>query len=260
MSRLRAAFEQDHAALVIYLCAGDPSIELTPALIVAAASAGADVVEVGMPFSDPTADGPTIQAASERALAGGATLKSVLDAVALAREQTEVPIVLFGYYNPILRYGEARLAADAARAGVDALLVVDLPPEHAAPLIEPLGQHGLDFVPLLAPTSTPERVRAAAAVAGSFIYYVSMTGVTGTAGAPLARAAERAAQLSADTGKKVVVGFGVRSAEDVRTVAARADGVVVGSAVVKAVHEASEPVAALRRVVSELASGCVARS
>ncbi|MCB9596439.1 MAG: tryptophan synthase subunit alpha [Sandaracinaceae bacterium] len=255
MSRLDAVFERERTALVIYLCAGDPSLEVTPDLIVAAAEAGADVVEVGMPFSDPTADGPTIQAASERALRGGATLPKVLDAVRAARARTDVPIVLFGYYNPILRYGEARLAADAAAAGVDGFLVVDLPPEHVAPLLGPLREHGLDFIPLLAPTSTAARVEAATSVAGAFIYYVSMTGVTGAAGAPLEAAAARAAELTAQTGKPVVVGFGVRSAEDVATVAAKARGVVVGSAVVRAIEASSEPVAAVRACVTELARG-----
>ena len=208
-----------------------------------------------MPFSDPTADGPTIQAASERALKAGATLPKVLDAIRAARARTDVPIVLFGYYNPILRYGEARLAADAKAAGVDGLLVVDLPPEHAAPLLEPLRAQGLDLVPLLAPTSTPARIEAAASIAGAFVYYVSMTRVTGAAGAPLAEAAARAGELTAQTGKPVVVGFGVRDAEDVATVAARARGVVVGSAVVRAIEGAADPVAAVRDCVRALASG-----
>lgn len=262
MSRIAEAFaradEEGRAALVIYLCAGDPSLQLTPRLIVAAAEAGADVIEVGMPFSDPTADGPTIQRASERALAAGATLRGVLDAVGEARAQTDAPVVLFGYYNPILRFGEAALAEAAKEAGVDGLLVVDLPPESAAPLLEPLGARGLDFVPLVAPTSTPARVKRAAEVAGSFLYCVSMTGVTGSAGAPLAEAAARAAELRQSTGKPVAVGFGVRTAEDVATVAAHADGVVVGSAVVRAIDGADDDdgaVAAVRALVSELRSG-----
>lgn len=255
MSRVRAVFDGERTALVIYLCAGDPSLDITPDLIVAAAEAGADIVEVGMPFSDPTADGPTIQKASERALAAGATLRGVIDAVAAARERTDVPIVLFGYYNPILRYGEAKLAADAAEAGVDGLLVVNLPPEHAASLVGPMREHGLDFIPLLAPTSTPDRVKAAAALATGFVYYVSMTGVTGTAGAPLEEAAKRAGELSKEIDCPVVVGFGVRTRDDVATVAAHADGVVVGSAVVTAIHEAEDPVAAVRAKVAELSSG-----
>jgi len=255
VSRLRAVFGGERKALVIYLCAGDPSLDVTPDLIVAAAEAGADIVEVGMPFSDPTADGPTIQKASERALAAGATLRGVIDAVAAARKRTDVPIVLFGYYNPILKYGEAKLVADAAEAGVDGFLVVNLPPEHAAPLLEPMRAHGMDFIPLLAPTSTPDRVAAAKELATGFVYYVSMTGVTGTAGAPLEEAARRAGELGREIDCPVVVGFGVRTGADVATVAAHADGVVVGSAVVTAIHEADDPVAAVREKVSELSSG-----
>jgi len=262
MSRIGDAFararEEDRAALVIYLCAGDPDLAITPELIVAVAEAGADVIEVGMPFSDPTADGPTIQQASERALAAGATLPGVLAAVKKARARTDVPVLLFGYYNPILRYGEARLAKDAHDAGVDGLLVVDLPPESAAPLLGPLREHGLDFVPLVAPTSPASRVAAAAEVAGSFLYYVSMTGVTGKAGADLAAAARRAAEIRETTGKPVAVGFGITSPDDVRTVAAQADGAVVGSAVVRAIHGATSDegrVAAVKELVRALASG-----
>lgn len=258
-SRIGEAFErarsEDRAALVIYLCAGDPSLALTPALITAAAEAGADVVEVGMPFSDPTADGPTIQRASERALRSGTTLGGVLEAVRAARDGTDVPIVLFGYYNPILRFGEARLAREANAAGVDGLLVVDLPPESAEPLLGPMREEGLDFVPLVAPTSTPERVERAGRAAGSFLYYVSMTGVTGSAGADLAEAAARAAAIRAQTGKPVVVGFGVRTPADVAVVAAHADGVVVGSAVVDAIAGSRDPVAAVRELVARLAAG-----
>ena len=262
MSRIADAFarakSEDRAALVIYLCAGDPSLALTPDLIVAAAESGADVIEVGMPFSDPTADGPTIQQASERALAAGATLPGVLEAVKAARARTDVPVLLFGYYNPILRYGEERLVKDAKAAGVDGFLVVDLPPESAAPLLGPLREHGLDFVPLVAPTSTPPRIAAAAEVAGSFLYYVSMTGVTGKKAANLEDAARRAAEVRAQTGKPVAVGFGIQSAEDVAAVSAHADGAVVGSAIVRAIHAAETDearVEAVRSLVSELAGG-----
>jgi tryptophan synthase alpha chain len=262
MSRIGQALEtaqgENRAALVIYLCAGDPSLALTPRLITAIAEAGADVIEVGMPFSDPTADGVTIQRASERALANGTTLSGVLEAVRTARQRTDVPIVLFGYYNPILRFGEARLAEDARAAGVDGLLVVDLPPESAEPLLAPLRAAGLDFVPLVAPTSTPARVDAAARVAGAFLYYVSMTGVTGAAGADLAGAAQRAAEVRERTGRPVAVGFGVRTPEDVALIARHADAVVVGSAVVSAIDAAEsedDAVHAARELVVRLASG-----
>jgi tryptophan synthase alpha chain len=260
-SRLGEAFAQargdDRAALVVYLCAGDPQLSLTPRLIVAAAAAGADVIEVGMPFSDPSADGPTIQRASERALRAGTTVAGVLEAVRTARDETDVPIVLFGYYNPILRFGEARLVREANAAGVDGLLVVDLPPELAAPLLSPMREEGLDFVPLVAPTSTPERVERAASVAGSFLYYVTMTGVTGAKGADLGEAARRARAVREQTGKPVAVGFGVRTPEDVATIAARADGVVVGSAVVDAIDAAKSDDAridAVRELVARLSA------
>lgn len=262
MSRLSQAFEKARAegrsALVIYLCAGDPSLELTPELVVAAAEAGADIIELGVPFSDPTADGLAIQRASERALARGTTLAGVLGAVRKIREKTDVPLVQFGYYNPILRYGEERLAKDAAAAGVDGLLVVDLPPEEAASLREPAIRAGLDFVPLVAPTSTPERIDRAAEAAGSFLYYVSSTGVTGgAAGAQLADAARRAAAVRERAGKPVAVGFGVRTPEDVARVAKHADGVVVGSAIVEAIESASsrdEAVRVVRERVTQLAA------
>jgi tryptophan synthase alpha chain len=260
-SRIAKAFagaEKDgRAALVVYLCAGDPSLELTPLLIAAAAEAGADVIEVGVPFSDPTADGLTIQRASERALKAGASVRGVLEAVHRAREHTDVPIVLFGYYNPILRFGEARLAREANSAGVDGLLVVDLPPESAAPLLEPLRDEGLDFVPLVAPTSTPARVDRAAEVAGSFLYYVSTRGVTGAKGADLEEASRRAAAVRDRTGLPVAVVLGVPTPDDVAIVAARADGVVVGSVLVDAIHRAEDDearVRAARELVASLAA------
>lgn len=260
-ARIGAAFakaaREERAALVVYLAGGDPSLALTSELIVRVAEAGADVVEVGMPFSDPSADGATIQRASERALAAGATLAGLLEAIRVARERVDVPIVLFGYYNPILRFGEARLARAAKAAGVDGLLVVDLPPELAAPLLDPARAEGLDMVPLVAPTSTPERIAAAARVAGSFLYYVSMTGVTGAKGADLAEAATRAAAVREQSGLPVAVGFGIRTPDDVATVSRHADGVVVGSAVVEAIATAEsdeDAVHAAGELVARLAA------
>jgi len=262
MSRIATAFaraaEQDRSALIIYLCAGDPSLTLTPKLVMAAVEAGADVIELGMPFSDPSADGPTIQRASQRALAAGTTLRGVLKVVQEVRAASDVPIVLFGYVNPILRYGEAALTRDAKAAGVDGLLVVDLPPEECAELRDPALEAGLDWIPLVAPTSTPERVTQAASLATSFLYCVSMTGVTGADAPDLAAAAEQAAQVGARTGKPVALGFGIRDADDVRSVARHCDGVVVGSAVVREIEQAAsdeEAVASVARKVSELASG-----
>ncbi|MBW2507272.1 MAG: tryptophan synthase subunit alpha, partial [Deltaproteobacteria bacterium] len=189
MGRIADAFDrarsENRAALVIYLCAGDPDLRSTESLVVAAAESGADVIELGVPFSEPTADGPAIQRAAERSLAGGTSLAKVLQTVAAIRARTDVPILLFGYYNPILAYGESRLVEDAAKAGADGFLVVDLPPEESAELRDSVIEKGLDFVPLVAPTSDPERIAQAATVATSFIYYVSMTGVTGSKAADL---------------------------------------------------------------------------
>ncbi|HSN83210.1 MAG TPA: tryptophan synthase subunit alpha [Polyangiales bacterium] len=262
MGRIADAFAkagaENRAALVIYLCAGDPDLKTTEDLIVTAADAGADVIELGVPFSDPTADGPAIQRAAERSLRGGTTLAKVLDTVRAVRTRTNVPILLFGYYNPVLGYGEQRLVDDAAECGVDGFLIVDLPPEESAGLRDPAIQKGLDFVPLVAPTSNPERIAQAGRAATSFIYYVSMTGVTGSQATDLRSAAERAASLQAELDRPVALGFGVKTKDDVATVAPYVGGVVVGSAVVRVVEDASTSegaVTAVRALVSELATG-----
>ena len=255
MGRIADAFAraraEERAALVIYLCAGDPSLEASADLLVAAAEAGADVIELGVPFSDPSADGPAIQRASERALAGGASLRGILELVSAVRARTEVPILLFGYYNPFLVYGEERVAADARAAGVDGFLVVDLPPEEAAVLRTPVVAAGLDWVPLVAPTSDTARVQLASDLATAFVDYVSMTGVTGSAASDLAGAARRSAALEQQTGKPFAVGFGVKTPEDVRTVSKSAAGVVVGSQVVRTI-EASDTAEEARRRVTDL--------
>ena len=262
MGRIGDAFArakgEDRAALVIYICAGDPNLSTTERLVVAAAEAGADVIELGMPFSDPTADGPAIQRASERSLAGGTTLGGVLKAVQEIRSKTEVPILLFGYYNPLLVYGEEKVVSDAARAGADGFLVVDLPPEESAGLREPSLAKGLDFVPLVAPTSDASRVTLAADAATSFIYYVSMTGVTGAQATDLSTAAARGGALQRELGRPVAIGFGVKTPDDVALVAKHVDGVVVGSAVVSAIEASTsgdDAVAAVRALVSSLAAG-----
>lgn len=261
----RIAHALDHAraerraALVIYLCAGDPSPEATLELLRAAERGGADVIELGMPFSDPTADGPTIQRASQRALRAGTKLRGVLDLVRRFREQSEVPVVLFGYVNPLLRYGFSELTRDAAEAGVDGLLVVDLPPEECGELRDAALAQGLDWIPLVAPTSTPQRVERAAELATSFLYCVSMTGVTGTDAPDLAAAARAAAELGARVHRPAALGFGVRTAEDVRAAAAHVDAVVVGSAVVREIEASESAEEATQRVGAKVASlrgGC----
>ncbi|MGD8606493.1 MAG: tryptophan synthase subunit alpha [Myxococcales bacterium] len=262
MGRIADAFakarSEDRAALVIYLCAGDPDLETTEELVVAAADAGADVIELGVPFSDPTADGPAIQRAAERALAGGTTLRKVLETVRAIRTRTDAPILLFGYYNPVLGYGEQKLAQDAAQCGADGFLVVDLPPEESEGLRLPAIEKGLDFVPLIAPTSNPERIAKAGEIATSFVYYVSMTGVTGSEAPDLKSAAARAGELQRELGKPVALGFGVKTRGDVAAVAPHVDGVVVGSAVVRAIEDAKSPdaaVTAVRGLVSDLVTG-----
>lgn len=262
MGRIADAFErargENRAALVIYVCAGDPDLATTADLVVAAAESGADVIELGVPFSDPTADGPAIQRAAERALRGGTTLAGVLDTVRSIRSRTDVPILLFGYYNPILSYGEQKLVDDASDAGADGFLVVNLPPEESATLREPAVAKGLDFVPLVAPTSDHDRIAKAVAAATSFIYYVSMTGVTGAKATDLTSASERAGRLQREVGRSVAIGFGIKDKDDVAIVAPHVDGVVVGSAVVRVVGDAPSPheaVASVRTLVAELAQG-----
>lgn len=262
-SRLRAAFEsaraEDRAALVAFLCAGDPDLDTTVELLVAVARAGADVVELGVPFSDPTADGPVIQRASQRSLQGGTTPAAVLGALRRARERTDVPVVVFGYYNPILRAGEEAFASAAAAAGADGLLVVDLPPEEAGALADACDACALDLVPLLAPTSSDARVALAGRRARGFVYYVSTAGVTGAASVDLGAAAARARAIGERLALPVAVGFGVATPDDARRVAAQADGVVVGSAIVRLVESAPTSAAAVEAVgafVTELRAAC----
>lgn len=262
MNRLPSAFGRGKP-LVAYLCVGDPSVEESVALARACVRAGADVLELGVPFSDPTADGPAIARASQRAIGAGGGLEATLRAARAVRAaEPEVGIVLFGYYNPIFVRGEARLAREAADAGVDALLVVDLPVEETAPLREAARAHGVGVVPLLAPTSSPARVaavREAAAQGGvPFVYYISVTGVTGRDDVDAREAGERASRVRAEVGLPVVVGFGIDSRDKARSAAAQADGVVVGTAIVRAIEEgrsAAERQGAVERLVRELRAG-----
>jgi tryptophan synthase alpha chain len=262
MSRLAGVFararEENRAALIIYVCAGDPDIDTTVRLVQAAAEAGADAIELGMPFSDQTADGPVIQRASERALAKGTRMHDVLGAARRIREASDIGLVLFGYYNPILAYGEAELAAAAKQAGVDALLVVDLPPEEASPLLSQLKAQQLEFIPFVAPTTSPARIKNIVQSASSFLYYVSITGVTG-AEANLDVAARRAAEVRSQTGLPVAVGFGVKTPDHARAVAMHADGVIVGAAVCSAIEAGKTPddaVKNVRELVRSLRAAC----
>ena len=255
-ARLAACAKQRRAALVVYLTFGDPSPAVAVELMVAAANAGADVIELGVPFSDPSADGPVIQAAMERALLAGAGLLGALRAIRTVRDRgCEVPIVLFGYYTPIFVLGTAEFAKRAAAAGVDAVLTVDVPLEEIAELREPLIGVGLDVIPLLAPTSSIDRARQLAPLAPPFVYYISMTGVTGAALDHRGVDGARIAALREACGAPIMVGFGIKTPADVAAVAKVADGVVVGSALVDRIARAEgNAPAAVATFVASLAS------
>lgn len=243
MSRLSALFGSDRKVLVAYLCVGDPTVDESVELARACVRAGADVLELGVPFSDPTADGPAIARAAQRAILGGGGIDATLRvAGAIRASDPRVGIVLFGYYNPIFVRGEARAVREAAEVGIDALLVVDLPLGEAGPLLEAARSANIGFVPLLAPTSRAERIAAAAAVAEQgrvpFVYYVSVTGITGSAAIDAKEAGLRAAEVRKQTGCPVVVGFGIDSGPKARDAVEHADGVVVGTALVRAIEQA----------------------
>ena len=238
--RFKALKKEGRKAFVAYLTAGDPDLETTAKLIPALEAAGVDILEIGVPFSDPTADGPVIQAASRRALKRGATLAKILAMIAGLRRFSGIPIVLFGYYNPILSYGPERFAADAAACGVDGILVVDLPPEEAEELRRFTDPAGLAFITLIAPTTDPKRAGKILRRATGFVYYISVTGVTGTA-VPrpddVRRDVERLREMTA---LSIVVGFGISTPAQAAAIAPLADGVVVGSALVRLIGENGE--------------------
>lgn len=236
-SRIRQRFANlaraGRKALVTFITAGDPDLAVTAELLPLLADAGADVIELGIPFSDPMADGPTIQRSSERALASGTTLTGVLELVAKVRTRTDVPIVLMGYSNPVYSYGWQRFAQDASAAGVDGLLLVDLPPEEARELRPAARAAGLDLICLLTPTSDAGRISAASRSGSGFIYYVTVTGVTGTRQTVSVSLADELRTIRAAVRLPVAAGFGISTPQQAAEVAAVADGVVVGSAIVK---------------------------
>ncbi len=241
MSRIEERFtelrKEGSKALIAYLTAGDPDLETTREIILALDSAGVDIIEIGVPFSDPTADGPIIQAASYRALQAGATLTGILEMIEAVRQVSEIPVVLFGYYNPILSYGNERFARRAREAGVDGILVVDLPPEEAGELRQYTDPAGIDFISLIAPTTTDERIRTIANSSGGFLYYISITGVTGTAKPKVSDIQRDVRRIRAITDLPVAVGFGISTPEQARDIAPHADGIVIGSAVVRLIEE-----------------------
>lgn len=260
MTRLKDCFEQcaaqNRPALVIYLCCGDPTSESAAQMIEAAISGGADIIELGMPFSDPTADGPTIQKASERALSGGMTIEGTLATLEEVRARhPNVPIILFGYYNPILKMGEAAFAERVRQAGGDGALVVDLPPEECASLHQALAERELSFIPLIAPTTTDDRLTKIGELANAFVYLVSLAGVTGTADVKTDVVRERMKKVREHVRAPIAVGFGIKTSSDVAELRGVADAIVVGSAVVSRIAEAESPAdaaSAVQRFVSEL--------
>jgi tryptophan synthase alpha chain len=229
----RAAADRGGAALVTYVMAGDPDLATSREMALACAAGGADLLEIGMPFSDPIADGPTIQAAAERSLRAGTTLTDCLRLAAEVRQRTAVPIALMGYVNPVLALGEARFLDGCAAAGVDAVILPDLPPEEADGFRALAAERGVATVFLVAPTSTPERLRAACESTTGFVYFVSVTGVTGARSALPEGLGDRVAAARAASTVPVVVGFGVGTPEQARAMGRLADGVVVGSAIVQ---------------------------
>jgi tryptophan synthase alpha chain len=251
MTRIDARFSQlrsqGRKALVPFITAGDPSLEATVPVMQALAEAGADVIELGVPFSDPMADGPTIQRSSERAIARGAGIAYVFDCVRCFREtDADTPVVLMGYLNPVEIRGAERFAAEAVGAGVDGVLLVDLPPEEAAEFREAFARHGLALILLAAPTTDDARIAHLCDQAAGYLYYVSFAGVTGADRLDTGVAGQRLHTIRARSHVPVVAGFGIKDAASAAAMAREADGVVVGSALVAAIADAADPAAAAR--------------
>jgi len=256
MSRIAGTFAQlrgqGRKALIPFVTAGDPDPKVTVPLMHAMVGAGADLIELGVPFSDPIADGPVIQRATERALAHKVSLRQVLELVRDFRETDRItPVILMGYLNPIEVMGYTRFAAAARAAGVDGALVVDVPPEEGRELVTALGAEGLDLVYLIAPTSTPERIAAIGKVASGFVYYVSVKGVTGAGHLDPGEVAERLAPIRARIDLPLGVGFGIKDAATASAVAKVADAVIVGSAIVGRMEQLAQAPEAIPGAVAE---------
>ena len=263
-ARFNALKAQNRAALVTFLMAGDPDPETSQALISALPAAGADVIEIGIPFTDPMADGPAIQAAGLRALKAGMTLRKTLALVKDFRTtDNNTPIVLMGYFNPIYVYGVPAFVRDAKQAGVDGLIVVDLPPEEDQELCLPAREAGLNFIRLATPTTDQRRLPRVLENTSGFVYYVSLTGITGAALADYAGVSEAVKRIKQHSSLPIVVGFGVKSADNAAQLAADADGVVVGSALINALKSTldhndkagSLTISAVTNLVAEIAEG-----
>jgi tryptophan synthase alpha chain len=263
MSRLQNRFAElkaeNRAALVTFITAGDPDYATSLSILKGLPEAGADVIELGMPFTDPMADGPAIQLANIRALAGKQGMQQTLQMVREFRAGNQsTPLVLMGYYNPIFVYGVERFISDAKEAGVDGLIVVDLPPEHNDELCEPAQSAGMDFIRLTTPTTDDDRLPTVLAGSSGFVYYVSVAGVTGAGAATLDHVEEAVARLRRHTNLPLCIGFGIRTPQHAAEVARRAEGAVVGSALIDKIAEAKSPQQAIDGVLGlcrELAEG-----
>ena len=264
MTRLGDAFAKGRPALVTFVTAGDPTPAATPAILDALVEGGADVIELGMPFTDPMADGPAIQAGGLRALQAGQNMIKTLGMIRAFRKGDDTtPIVLMGYYNPVYIYGVTKFLADAKSAGVDGLIVVDLPPEEDEELCLPALEAGLNFIRLATPTTDDKRLPTVLNNTSGFVYYVSITGITGSAAPEPAKVSAAVGRIKKHTKLPVAVGFGVRDAASARAIAEGADGVVVGSALVEVVRKSldkdgkaqGQTAKAVAALVSELAEG-----
>lgn len=241
MSRIETKFvelkKNGKKALIAYIMAGDPGLEETERLIIELEKGGADLIELGIPFSDPLADGPTIQKAAIRALQHDISLRDVIGLVKKVRRVSQVPIIFMSYYNPVFKYGEEKFVTDAVKAGVDGVIVPDLPPEEAGSLKGFASEKGLDTIFLLAPTSNEERIKKVCNISKGFIYYVSVTGVTGTREGISKDIRGMVKKIKAESRMPVAVGFGISRPEQAVEIASMADGVIVGSAIVKIIEE-----------------------
>jgi tryptophan synthase alpha chain len=255
---------EGRAAFGTFVMAGDPDLDTSLSIIKSLSKSGSDLIEIGMPFTDPMADGPSIQAAGLRALKAGTTLKKTLNMVrAFRTEDAATPIVLMGYYNPIYIYGVEKFLADAKTVGVDGLIIVDLPPEEDDELCLPALRAGLNFIRLATPTTDDKRLPAVLANTSGFVYYVAITGITGAAAASADQVAGAVARIKRHTSLPVCVGFGIRTAENAAAIASKADGAVVGTAIVDAIaasldadgRATAKTVGAVAGIVSSLAKG-----
>ncbi|HKY70623.1 MAG TPA: tryptophan synthase subunit alpha [Nitrospira sp.] len=259
-ARLKARRQK---ALITYLMAGDPSLAETEQLVLELEKAGADIIELGVPFSDPIADGPVIQQAAERALRSGTTLRTILAMVRRVRVQSQIPLVLMAYYNSIHAFGPEAFCREAAEAGVDGLIIPDMPPDEAGPLKGPAAASGLQLIFLLAPTSTAERRAFVARQSAGFVYYVSLTGITGAKLGKMSDIGHNVDQIRKIAKTPIAVGFGVTTPEDAAEVSAIADGVIVGSAIVKQIaagHQQQGMVARVADFVHQLKNAMAAQS